>query len=164
MVADRIRAIRDRIQRREKSTRAGRRARSRRIEREEPASVGEKAQVKARQTKRGAEMTADEARGLAADAKELVSTEFGVSEGEAEGIISQGAGLLDDLGERVEQLDIDGDGDTDLLEGLEAVEPGDGGSAGVQEPLEASESGGGVGISDPAEPVFDPFEEDDDLF
>lgn len=153
MVAERLKRLRERIQRRETSTRADRRAKSRRIKRGEPQGAGETATVRARQARESAEMTAEEARGLASDAKQLIATEVGVSESESESIIKQGAGLLDDVGENLSQLDLDGDGDTDILSGLEAME---------------ADGGSGDGVAgetlDPTEPVYDPFEDDEPGF
>lgn len=159
MVAERLKRLRERIQQRETSTRADRRAKSRRIERGEPQGAGETATVRARQARESAEMTAEEARGLASDAKQLISTELGVSESESESIISQGAGLLDDVGENLSQLDFDGDGDTDILSGVDPIEPDGGG--GTEEPVGGMSAGETL---DPTEPVYDPFEDDEPGF
>lgn len=119
-VADKIRSVRETIQRKEKSARADRRAKGRRIERGEPESTGERAAV----AKRGAEEAAGEVKNLGSDAVDLLSAELGVTEGEAEGLISQGADAIQAAAEAgggaIAELDVDGDGDTDILEALES--------------------------------------------
>lgn len=164
MVSERLRALRERINRREQSTRADRRASSRRVERGEPETTGERVQVATRRTKEEAEMTAEEARELASDAKTLVATEMGVSRSESESVISQGAGLLEDAGDRINQLDIDGDGDTDVFTGLDPLggeDRGGNGNNGGPESIEAVDDGDGMSFdgASAADPVFDPFEE-----
>lgn len=116
-LAGKIKRLRQRVQRREKQTRAKRRAKSRRIEKEEPKNVSEKAQVKAKQAKEQVEATKEETAQLAEDARTLIATETGVSKSEAGGVISQAADILESAD--TDQLDLDGDGDTDLLNVVE---------------------------------------------
>jgi len=157
MVAERIKALREKIQRREKSVRADRQAKQRRVERGEPEGASETAQVKAKQAKEEAEMTADQARELASDAKTHVATELGVSRSEAGGIISEGSDILSSAGERLDDLDLDGDGDTDMLTVVDSpLEDGNGGGSG------GGIQGPDLGV-DPSEPIFEPSE-DDDIF
>lgn len=163
MVSERLRALRERINRREQQTRADRRAKQRRIEREEPEGATERAQVKVRQVSQQAEQSADEARQLSSSAKKLIATELGVSTSEAESVIQQGADLLDSAGESVDSLDFDGDGDTDILSVIEPPGEDDaGGGSGGQSSVEAV--GGGsieaVGDDSGMEPIYDPYEDD----
>lgn len=177
MVSKRLRKLREKINRREKSKRADRRAKSRRIEKGDPDSATEAAQVKAKQAKQEAEMTADEARKLSRDAKTLLATELGVSRSESESIISEGASLLSEAGDRVDQLDIDDDGDTDILSSFDPIvgDEGGGSSAGISAKSDgnSSDSSAGIGAKDAGddsdtgpgdfgglEPVFDPFNEE----
>lgn len=111
MVEERLRKLRERLQRREKRVRADRRARERRIERDEPEGVRERATV-----------ASEEAGELAKDAKELLATELGVSTEESEGIIKRGREFLERGKGQLSQFDVDGDGDTDLLSSLDPVE------------------------------------------
>lgn len=174
MVAERIKKLRERIQRREKSTRASRRAKSRRIKKGKPKGATETAQVKARQARESAEMTAEEARKLASDAKQLISTEVGVSSSESESVISQGAALIGEAGDSLSELDFDGDGDTDILSGVDPIEPqrndqrsgpdmglGGGGGRSDDDPDMGLGGGNGDGGTDPTEPVYDPFDDDE---
>ena len=165
-MSERIKKIRERLNRREKKIRADRQAKSRRIEKEEPKGVSEKATVKTRKAKKEAAASADEARGLASDAKQLVATELGVSTSEAESIIEQGASLFDDFGDQLSSMDSDGDGDTDLLGALDVAASGSnasgGGSGSTNDPPQA-EAVGGEELFDPmsdsgaSEPLYDPL-------
>lgn len=140
-LADRLRSIRESIQRRQTAARADRRASARRVEREEPETVGERAQLK----KQRAGEAADEAGALASDAVSLVSAELGVSESDAKGIIESGADVLDAAGDAggsaLDQLDVDGDGDTDILD---AVENGGFEARGSQDAMAGEAPVGGV--------------------
>lgn len=133
-LAGKIKRLRQRVQRREKQTRAKRRAKSRRIEKEEPKNVSEKAQVKAKRAKEQVEATKEETAQLAEDARTLIATETGVSKSEAGGVISQAADILESADG--DQLDLDGDGDTDLLNVVEQpMEDDRGGSLPGMEPV-----------------------------
>lgn len=129
-LADKLRGIREKVQRKEQATRADRRAKGRRIERGEPDSTAEKAAV----AKRSASEAADEAKNLGEDAVDLISTELGVSESEAEGVISQGADAIRSAAEAgdgaLDQLDFDEDGDTDLFDAVESGAGFEGGGRG----------------------------------
>lgn len=119
-LSDRIRSLRGRLQRKQRSREADRRASARRIEREEPETTGERVEL----AKRDAAEAANETTGLASDAVNLVSAEFGVSSSDARGIIEQGSDLLSAAGDQLGQLDTDGDGDSDILMALdEGIEP-----------------------------------------
>lgn len=144
MVSEKIKALRERIQRREAQKRASRRAKARRIKKEQPEGAAETAKVKAKQTSEKVSQTTEEARGLAEDATQLVSTELGLSESESESFIKEAAGLLDSAGESLGELDIDGDGDSDILTSFE-----------FDEPMMDTEQGGDEGVVDPTEPVMD---------
>jgi len=144
MVSEKIKALRERIQRREMAKRAKRRAKSRRIKKEQPEGAAETARVKAKQTSEKVSQTTEETRGLAEDAKQLVSTELGISESESESFIKEAAGLIDSAGESLGGLDIDGDGDSDVLQSFE-----------FDEPMMDSEESGSDGVLDPTEPVMD---------
>lgn len=156
MVSERLRALRERIQRRETKVRASRRAKSRQKQMEERRKRADE-RARSRRVQRGepegareeAQVTAKEARNLASDAKTLVSTELGVSRSEAEGVITQSADLVRDAGDRIDELDFDGDGDSDILTALDAE-----GDIGLVD----GEGDDGIGI-DPSEEMFDPFEE-----
>lgn len=134
-LVDRIRGARDRVQRAEQSKRADRRAQAR-----SEGMSGDNEQSE----------TVQEARGLASDAKELISTEFGVDEDDAKQIISRGSDILSAAGDRIDQLDTDGDGDTDILSRIEdGVEANQGrGSARQQR-----------GVEPPVGDIEDDFEE-----
>lgn len=123
-LAEKIRSLRDRVQRKQREREADRRAAARRVERGEPETVSEKVEV----AKRDAAEAAAETKGLSADAVQLVSAEFGVSSEDAAGIIEQGSELLSAAGDQLDELDVDGDGDTDILdaldEGIEATPSG----------------------------------------
>lgn len=153
MVSERLQALRERIQRREKRVRAGRRASSRRVEREEPEGARETAGVKSRQARQEAEMTAEEARNLATDAKQLISTELGISRNEAEGVIEQSADLVRTAGDSLDDLDFDGDGDSDVLNLLDAE-----GEVGLVDKDGGDRGDGSIGIG-ASDEIFDPFEE-----
>lgn len=142
MVKQRIKELRKRIQRRESAKRAKRRAKARRIEKEQPKGAAETAKVKAKQTSKQVSETNEEARALASDAKQLVATELGLSESESESFIKEAAGLIDSAGESLGDLDLDGDGDTDLMGSFE-------------QSLSDTEQGGDEGVVDPTEPVMD---------
>lgn len=132
-VADRIRKLREKVNRREKAKRAKRRAKSRRVEKGDPKTQTESARV----TKRRTEEAVSEAKQLSEDAKTLIATELGVGEGDAAGIIKEGADIVESRssggdggsgsgGGGLGALDFDGDGDTDILTAID--EPGfDGG-------------------------------------
>lgn len=119
-LVDRIRGARERVKRTETSRRADKRASARRLRQGEPETASEKATVKKREAERKAQMTADEARGLAGDAKSLIATETGVSGEQAESIISRSAEVLSSARGQLDRLDLDGDGDTDILEAIES--------------------------------------------
>lgn len=118
-LADRLRSARASIQRRETRARADRRASARRVERGDPESLTERARV----TSRRASEATDEIKGLGSDAVDLLSTELGTSRSDAKGIIESGADALDSAteagGNALDQFDIDGDGDTDILTAVE---------------------------------------------
>jgi len=141
VVHDRIKKLRERINRREKNTRAKRRAKARRIEKGDPKSKSEKAQVSAKEAKK-----------LAGDAKQLIATETGISTSESEKTIREGAALLRDAGDDLSQLDADGDGDTDILSGVDPIQTNRG-SGGADRPEEFGEDTGEE-ITDPGEPVM----------
>lgn len=170
-ISDRLQALREKVSRREKKVRADRQAKARRIEREEPEGAGEAAAVKGRQAKREVQQSAEEARKLSSDAKTLIATELGVSRGESESIISRGAEIIENADERLGDLDVDGDGDTDILSSLDVAEPVDdvGGAEAVEfddvetQPAEAVQTGGEVslrGTSSATEPLYDPAEDE----
>ena len=142
MVTDTIKALRERIQRREAAKRASRRAKARRIAKEKPEGPSETARVTAKQTGEQIAQTSEEARGLAEDAKQLISTELGLSESESESFIQEASSLLEGAGDSLGELDIDGDGDSDLMAGFDQsiVEP---------------EESGGTAVVDPTEPIMD---------
>lgn len=139
-LADRIRGLRERVQRRETSLRASRRARDRRVRREEPESARDTAELKRRRLNEARE----ELGGLVGDTRDVVSTARGsggrddaaamADEGAemAEAAESDGDGLLTrlidtdgdgavDVLQSFDGRDIDGDGDVDVLEPVEAV-------------------------------------------
>lgn len=142
MVTQKIKELRERIQRREAEKRASRRAKARRIAKEKPKGVGEKAQVTAKQTSEKVTQTTEEARGLADDAKQLISTELGISESESESFIREASDMLEGAGDALGDFDLDGDGDTDLIGGFE-------------EPIVEPEESGASDVIDPTEPVMD---------
>jgi len=102
-LVDRLRGARERVQRAEKSKRADQRA----------AARGDSDQDGKRSE------TVQEARGLASDAKQLFATEFGVDEEDAGNLIRRGSEILSAAGGRIDELDTDGDGDTDILASIE---------------------------------------------
>jgi hypothetical protein len=158
MVLDRIKSFRERLQRREKQTRASRRASARRVDKGEPETTTEKIKV-----------GADEAQGLAKDATRLVSTELGVDPQEAKQIIATGSDTVEET-ENKGLLDFDNDGDTDLFTlgeggfGSEQDQRSGEGTFGREGGIEGQgtlgmEREGDRGFPDPTEPVFDPFNE-----
>lgn len=162
-IADKIGRFREAIQRREKSKRAKRRAKSRRIEQEKPEGASEKAQVAAKRTKRGAREAQEEASGLAQDAKQLLATELGVSGEQSESIIEEGARLLESAGEKAGQLDVDGDGDTDILQTFESQTAEDDmfGSAGGSSAPQPQGSRGSEPVQPESLEAFDPMSVDE---
>jgi len=171
MVSERIKAIRERINQREKNTRANRQAKARRIEKGDPDNRREAAAVKKREVTDEAKMSAEEARKLAADAKQLIATETGVSTSESESVIKQGSGLLSDIGDSIDDLDFDGDGDTDILTAVDPIESS--GGSGISaantdsksqavgavrsdesRPMEFGEDEMGSEMEDPASPIM----------
>lgn len=119
-LSERIKGLRDRVQRKQREREADRRASARRVEKGDPETTGERVAV----AKNEAAEAANETKGLASDAVELVSAEFGVSGDQAAGIIQESSDLLSAAGQQLDKLDADGDGDTDILtaldEGVEA--------------------------------------------
>lgn len=142
MVNQTIKALRERIQRRESAKRAARQAKARRIEKEQPEGAAERAQVKAKQTSKKVSQTNEEARGLAEDAKTLISTELGLSESQSESFIKEASSLLESAGDSLGDLDLDGDGDSDLITGFD-------------EPIVEPDESGAAEVIDPTEPVMD---------
>lgn len=156
MVHERIRALRERLERRKQKAKGAARARERsrtrgpkarekaakerRLEQGDPDGVSEHAQVAAKETARAA----SEAKGAASASKEFLAQELGVSKEHAQEVAESGNSFfaqVKDAGGSLDQFDLDGDGDTDLLQALDA--PGvDGGS------------GPDMSI-DPTEPVVD---------
>lgn len=141
--ADRIAGFRQKLERKRKSVQGKRRAKTRSKKR------GPKAREKAAKERRieqrnpdnlreGAASAAKEGKKTLSEAKELLATELGVEQGEVEGLAEELNEIKNDFGDA---LDIDGDGDTDLLQvvdqpmkddenplmGAEAVDPVDGG-------------------------------------
>lgn len=125
-LADRLRKFREKVQRKEKATRAKRRARARRIDREEPEGLGEKFAV----TKNRLAEAGEEASGLVDDTREYASTALGAdADRDGESLLSQASGAFD-------ELDADGVAepmfeneesmvDVDAVEATEAVEMDD---------------------------------------
>jgi len=150
-LADKLRDARERVRRREKATRADKRAKSRRIREGDPETASEAATVKKRELEQSASEAKTEASGLADDAKKLISAEFGVSSSGASAIISQGSELLSSAGDQLDRLDVDGDGDTDILarieQGVEAQE---------QQPRQRQSQGS---IEPPVGDIEDDFDE-----
>jgi ATPase subunit of ABC transporter with duplicated ATPase domains len=142
MVNQKIKELRERIQRRETAKRAKRRAKARRIKRGKPEGATETAQVKAKQTSEKVSETTKETQGLAADAKQLISTELGLSESQSESFIKEASDMLDGAGDALGDLDLNGDGDTDLLTGFD-------------QPLQGPEESGASEVIDPTEPLLD---------
>lgn len=159
MVHDRIRALRERLERSKQSAKGKARARDRsrkrgakarkkaekqrRLERGNPKNVREHARVSGRETAKAA----SEAKGAFDAGTTFVSQELGVKKQHAEGVIESGNELFQkakSAGVPLQQFDIDGDGDTDLLQVLDA--PGGGGQ------------GGSGAVVDPSEPIIDPTE------
>lgn len=135
MVHERIRALRERLERRKQATKAKARAqersrtrgakarekaaKERRIQQGNPEGVSEHAQVAAKETAR----TASEAKGAATASREFLAQELGTSKEHAEEVAQSGNDFfaqVKDAGGTLGQFDLDGDGDTDLLQGLDA--------------------------------------------
>lgn len=163
MVHDRIKRLRERLQAREEAKKRARREKRQRIQRGDPETKTEAARVKARRArekaqgaKREVTETKSEAQGLASDAKSLIATELGVSRSESESIIKQGADLIRDAGDSLNDLDLDGDGDTDILSMIDG-DASQGDRGGALGPVDPDLEGGDV-----TEPVMDPLNEPDD--
>lgn len=116
------------------------RARDRRIEENEPEGAAETAKATTKQ----AEELATEARETLQEERAVIAAELGVSTGEVEGIMESASERIKAAAEQgdLSELDIDGDGDTDILQAMD--------------PLGGEQDGG---MGDPgAEPVVDPVE------
>jgi hypothetical protein len=92
-------------EREQRSQQADERARDRRIAKNEPESVTEEAQASVRQLK-------------------LLSSELGVAPENVREVVENASGVLENAQEQgseaLEQLDVDGDGDTDILQSFES--------------------------------------------
>lgn len=130
-LADRIREARSRVQRSETSLRARRRARARRINRGESNNRLESAAVK----KRRVDEATEEAKGLVGDVRGALSTAAKRPDEDgqdaADEAAEDGAGLLQRI------VDVDGDGDGDILETLAPTDSDGDGQADGFERVEA---------------------------
>jgi hypothetical protein len=100
-LADKLRGVRTKLQRKEKATRAKRRAKARRIEREEPETLGEEFAVKQSRL----EEATTEAKKAVGDARDLVETKFGAADKDGDSLIGE---LSDGLSTAAEGLNSDG--------------------------------------------------------
>jgi Sec-independent protein translocase protein TatA len=132
----------------ERKKQADKRARDRRIEKNEPENVREEAAASVRQLK-------------------LLSSELGVAPENVREVVNNAGKVLEDAQEQgsdaLEQLDVDGDGDTDILQSFESQSSDE----------DLFSSGGGSSLvqpqgsrgSEPMQPesleVFDPMSVDD---
>jgi hypothetical protein len=135
-VASRLGSVRKRLQRRKKAKRAEERAEARSEKR--GAKARERAERERRIERNNPETAAES---VAASGKEvkLIASELGISTDRARNVIDQGSQLIaqaESAGSgALDQLDTDGDGDTDILSSIEGgVEVGQRRSQGGFEP------------------------------
>lgn len=149
-LADKLRGVREKLQRKQTATRAKRRAKARRIEKEDPNNLGETLAVKQNRL----EEATKEAKKAVGDFKSLAETKFGAADSE-----SDGGSVIESLSDGIGN--ITGDIDTESLS--EPITPIEG-EAGMdmEEPIDVeavSEDDIDVvdGLDDVDEPVEDDF-------
>jgi len=147
---DKIQSLKQRVEQRERAKRAKRRASQRRVEKGDPETASEKAKVSKREAEEKVSEASEATSELAQSARSLIATELGVSSSEAESVVKRGAKALEAAGDRVDRLDTDGDGDTDILPAIE----------GATESQRRSRTAGGQ--RDPSEPPVGDIEDDFD--
>lgn len=145
-LADRLRGVRETVQRKQTAVKADKRAKQRRIDLEEPDSLTEKAAV----TRKRLGKATEEARGLASDTKSLAETKLDTSidPGEAGGTIGE---FVASAGEAVDSFE------TDALAEDGFTEPADMGGVDVVDATEVSEMGDGAAVDDPVLEADDDF-------
>lgn len=145
-LADRLRSIRETVQRKETATRAEKRARARRINKGEPEGIDETVAVK----KRKLGDAADEARGLVEDTTDLFATKTGM-DGNGAGGDDDGDGFLSQAGKALDNLNTEAVADPMDDSGMEKRMGG-----GMNEPMAGDEDldeleavGTGEGLEEP---------------
>lgn len=157
MVHDKIKALRERLERRKKATEAKARARERsrtrgaeareraererRLERGDPKGLKEEAIA----TVRAASSAKQAASGAVSAERQFLAQELGVSTDHAKEVAETGNSVLQSAqraGVSLQQFDLDGDGDTDLL-------------ASLDQPAQRDRRGGQPVSIDPTQPVID---------
>lgn len=154
MPHERLASLRERLRERRERRTSERKARERnrarkarkkkqRLEENNPDGLTEKAQATAQR----ASEVAGEAAGVVTAEQQLVAAELGVSTSRAKQIMEQGSQVLDRAAEAgsLDQLDVDNDGDTDILTTFESQ---------LDEARDEPE-GVELGGIDPTEPVID---------
>jgi len=115
-IADRIRGVRQRFQKRRSRKQAEAKAEDLKAERERRA--------RQRRIEANNPETAGESLAAASNEVNLLSAELGITADAARDVLEQGGEVVDQALEQgdgaLAQLDVDGDGDTDILESLEA--------------------------------------------
>ena len=143
MVYERIKSLREKLEKRKQNTKAKARAKARKVEKKQAERERKKAERKkrikegnpegARERGAAAVREAKKAKKAVADRKEakkglrkeqlrFVASELGVSPDRAEKVLKTGSEVLQsakDSGMKERQLDFDGDGDSDILRSLD---------------------------------------------
>lgn len=143
-LADKVRNVRDSVQRKQTAAKAKKRAKARRIEMEKPESISETVAVK----RRRASEAADEFSGLVEDSKDLASTKFG-----SDGMSDSDGGLFEAIGNEFDTI-AENAADTDLSEPLMQ----DSGTTDLTDPMMMEDDE----MLAPTDPV-DPLDDSDDL-